>query len=66
MFSCLQCRVCGVLVYDEEIMVGWIVDDLNLNIVCLFCKSNFLFFFNIEFKDLRGFVSFFFEIKYFW
>ncbi|XP_077621206.1 DENN domain-containing protein 4C isoform X2 [Crocuta crocuta] len=59
MSSCSQCRSCGALVYDEEIMAGWTADDSNLNTTCPFCKSNFLPLLNIEFKDLRGTASFF-------
>ncbi|XP_071436782.1 DENN domain-containing protein 4C isoform X2 [Pithys albifrons albifrons] len=59
MSSCSQCRACGALVYDEEIMAGWTADDSNLNTTCPFCKSTFLPFLNIEFKDLRGSASFF-------
>ncbi|KAJ7424803.1 DENN domain-containing protein 4C [Willisornis vidua] len=59
MSSCSQCRACGALVYDEEIMAGWTADDSNLNTTCPFCKSTFLPLLNIEFKDLRGSASFF-------
>ncbi|XP_075583267.1 DENN domain-containing protein 4C isoform X6 [Pelecanus crispus] len=59
MSSCSQCRVCGALVYDEEIMAGWTADDSNLNTTCPFCKSTFLPLLNVEFKDLRGSASFF-------
>ncbi|KAM5298832.1 DENN domain-containing protein 4C isoform 2-T2 [Ctenodactylus gundi] len=58
MSSCSQCRACGALVYDEEIMAGWTADDSNLNTTCPFCKNNFLPLLNIEFKDLRGSASF--------
>ncbi|XP_068944019.1 DENN domain-containing protein 4C isoform X2 [Petaurus breviceps papuanus] len=58
MSSCSQCRVCGALVYDEEIMAGWAADDSNLNTTCPFCKSTFLPLLNVEFKDLRGSASF--------
>ncbi|XP_074055992.1 DENN domain-containing protein 4C isoform X4 [Macrotis lagotis] len=58
MSSCSQCRACGALVYDEEIMAGWAADDSNLNTTCPFCKSNFLPLLNVEFKDLRGSASF--------
>jgi len=54
MSSCSQCRACGALVYDEEIMAGWTADDSNLNTTCPFCKSIFLPLLNVEFKDLRG------------
>ncbi|XP_006864533.1 PREDICTED: DENN domain-containing protein 4C [Chrysochloris asiatica] len=59
MSSCSQCRACGALVYDEEIMAGWTADDSNLNTMCPFCKSNFLPLLNVEFKDLRNSASFF-------
>ncbi|KAL8203101.1 UNVERIFIED_CONTAM: DENN domain-containing protein 4C [Gekko kuhli] len=59
MSSCSQCRVCGALVYDEEIMAGWTADDSNLNTTCPFCKSTFLPLLNVEFKDLRGYASLF-------
>uniref|UniRef100_A0A7N4NT45 DENN domain containing 4C n=1 Tax=Sarcophilus harrisii TaxID=9305 RepID=A0A7N4NT45_SARHA len=58
MSSCSQCRACGALVYDEEIMAGWAADDSNLNTTCPFCKSNFLPLLNVEFKDLRSSASF--------
>lgn len=54
MSSCSECRACGALVYDEEIMAGWTADDSNLNTTCPFCKSTFLPLLNVEFKDLRG------------
>ncbi|XP_007423542.1 DENN domain-containing protein 4C isoform X2 [Python bivittatus] len=57
MSSCSQCRACGALVYDEEIMAGWTADDSNLNSTCPFCKSAFLPLLNVEFKDLRGLSS---------
>nr|XP_009940727.1 PREDICTED: DENN domain-containing protein 4C [Opisthocomus hoazin] len=59
MSSCSQCRACGALVYDEEIMAGWTADDSNLNTTCPFCRSTFLPLLNVEFKDLRGSASFF-------
>ncbi|XP_068783509.1 DENN domain-containing protein 4C isoform X1 [Struthio camelus] len=59
MSSCSQCRACGALVYDEEIMAGWTADDSNLNTTCPFCKSTFLPLLQVEFKDLRGSASFF-------
>uniref|UniRef100_A0A6I8NT92 DENN domain containing 4C n=1 Tax=Ornithorhynchus anatinus TaxID=9258 RepID=A0A6I8NT92_ORNAN len=59
MSSCSQCRSCGALVYDEEIMAGWAADDSNLNTTCPFCKSTFLPLLNVEFKDFRGSASFF-------
>ncbi|XP_018412367.1 PREDICTED: DENN domain-containing protein 4C [Nanorana parkeri] len=59
MSSCSQCRACDALVYEEEIMAGWTADDSNLNTVCPFCKTTFLPFLYIEFKDLRGSASFY-------
>ncbi|XP_048825979.1 DENN domain-containing protein 4C-like [Brienomyrus brachyistius] len=54
MSSCSQCRSCEALVYDEEIMAGWMADDSNLNTTCPFCKSAFLPLLYAEFRDLRG------------
>ncbi|XP_037531719.1 DENN domain-containing protein 4C [Nematolebias whitei] len=53
MSSCSQCRSCEALVYDEEIMAGWTVDDSNLNTTCPFCRTAFLPLLHIEFHDLR-------------
>lgn len=53
MSSCSQCRSCGVLVYDEEIMAGWTADDSNLNTRCPFCGAAFLPLLHVEFHDLR-------------
>ncbi|EGT48632.1 hypothetical protein CAEBREN_17629 [Caenorhabditis brenneri] len=34
------CPSCRTMVYDEEIMAGWKVDDQNLNTVCPHCSGN--------------------------
>ncbi|KAF1759897.1 hypothetical protein GCK72_016364 [Caenorhabditis remanei] len=34
------CPSCHTMVYDEEIMAGWKVDDQNLNTVCPHCSGN--------------------------
>ncbi|XP_076803795.1 C-myc promoter-binding protein-like isoform X8 [Clavelina lepadiformis] len=51
--SCSKCHKCDSLVYDEEIMAGWIPDESNLNTHCPFCNSLFVPFLNIEIKDYR-------------
>nr|XP_018671970.1 C-myc promoter-binding protein isoform X3 [Ciona intestinalis] len=51
--SCSKCHKCGSLVYDEEIMAGWIADESSLNTHCPFCNSLFVPFLNIEIKDFR-------------
>uniref|UniRef100_H2ZEE8 UDENN domain-containing protein n=1 Tax=Ciona savignyi TaxID=51511 RepID=H2ZEE8_CIOSA len=51
--SCSKCHKCESLVYDEEIMAGWIADESSLNTHCPFCNSLFVPFLNIEIKDFR-------------
>uniref|UniRef100_H2ZEE5 UDENN domain-containing protein n=1 Tax=Ciona savignyi TaxID=51511 RepID=H2ZEE5_CIOSA len=48
--SCSKCHKCESLVYDEEIMAGWIADESSLNTHCPFCNSLFVPFLNIEIK----------------
>lgn len=31
MTTCSKCHNCSCIVYDEEIMAGWVPDDSNLN-----------------------------------
>ena len=38
MTTCSRCRVCGSVIYDEEIMAGWTAEDSNLNTCCPFCQ----------------------------
>ncbi|UMM31114.1 hypothetical protein L5515_012723 [Caenorhabditis briggsae] len=35
-----HCPSCQTMVYDEEIMAGWKVDDQNLNTICPHCSGN--------------------------
>ncbi|XP_076443222.1 C-myc promoter-binding protein-like isoform X3 [Babylonia areolata] len=42
MSSCSRCSRCHRLVYDEEIMSGWLADDSNLNTTCPFCHAKFV------------------------
>uniref|UniRef100_H2ZEF1 UDENN domain-containing protein n=1 Tax=Ciona savignyi TaxID=51511 RepID=H2ZEF1_CIOSA len=49
--SCSKCHKCESLVYDEEIMAGWIADESSLNTHCPFCNSLFVPFLNIEIKE---------------
>ncbi|KAL7072589.1 hypothetical protein ACQ4LE_008210 [Meloidogyne hapla] len=36
------CSNCEQTVYDDEITLGWCVDDANLNSICPHCQHNFL------------------------
>lgn len=36
------CSNCEQALYDDEITLGWVVDDANLNSVCPHCHHNFL------------------------
>ena len=38
MTTCSKCRVCGSILYDEEIMAGWTAEDSNHNTCCPFCQ----------------------------
>lgn len=38
MTSCSRCRLCGSVLFDEEIMAGWTAEDSNLNTCCAFCE----------------------------
>lgn len=35
------CPRCNRIVYDEELISGWCVDDSNLNTICPFCHNAF-------------------------
>ncbi|KIH64554.1 dDENN domain protein [Ancylostoma duodenale] len=37
--TCTPCPNCRTMIYDEEIMSGWKVDDQNLNTICPYCSS---------------------------
>ncbi|XP_039272461.2 C-myc promoter-binding protein-like [Styela clava] len=51
--SCSKCQKCESLVYDEEIMAGWMADESNLNTHCPFCNSLFVPVLHIDIKDYR-------------
>lgn len=51
--SCSKCQRCECLVYDEEIMAGWMADESNLNTHCPFCNSLFVPVLHIYIKDYR-------------
>ena len=36
--SCSRCRMCGAVLFDEEIMAGWTPEDRNFNTKCVFCE----------------------------
>ena len=37
--SCSKCHNCSVLIYDEEVMAGWMPEDSNLNTTCHACNK---------------------------
>ncbi|VDM36820.1 unnamed protein product [Toxocara canis] len=40
--SASLCPNCKTVVYDEELMAGWAVDESNLNTSCAFCEFTFV------------------------
>ncbi|KAI1733001.1 DENN (AEX-3) domain-containing protein [Ditylenchus destructor] len=40
--SCSPCPNCNLVIYDEELMAGWTVDDSNLNSTCPHCNHSFV------------------------
>jgi hypothetical protein len=36
------CSNCEQLIYDDELTLGWSIDDANLNSICPRCQHNFL------------------------
>lgn len=38
--SCTPCPSCRMMIYDEEIMSAWKVDDQNLNTLCPYCFTH--------------------------
>lgn len=53
MTSCSQCKTCGSILYDEEIIAGWTAEDSNLNTRCPFCMKMMVPFLTIEVTDHR-------------
>ncbi|XP_033751078.1 C-myc promoter-binding protein-like [Pecten maximus] len=51
--SCCRCTRCKSLLYDEEIMSGWLADDSNLNTICVFCQTKIVPRLQIYVKDWR-------------
>ncbi|XP_068081493.1 DENN domain-containing protein Crag isoform X2 [Anabrus simplex] len=39
MTTCSKCHNCLSVLYDEEIMAGWVPEDSNLNTKCQFCDK---------------------------
>uniref|UniRef100_A0A915BHZ9 tRNA-splicing endonuclease subunit Sen54 N-terminal domain-containing protein n=1 Tax=Parascaris univalens TaxID=6257 RepID=A0A915BHZ9_PARUN len=40
--SASVCPNCRTVIYDEELMAGWAVDESNLNTSCVFCEFTFV------------------------
>ena len=53
MTSCSQCKNCGSILYDEEIIAGWTAEDSNLNTRCPFCTKMVVPHLTIKITDHR-------------
>uniref|UniRef100_A0A915DDG4 Pentatricopeptide repeat-containing protein n=1 Tax=Ditylenchus dipsaci TaxID=166011 RepID=A0A915DDG4_9BILA len=51
--SCSACSSCNAVIYDEELMAGWNVDDSNLNSVCPYCNHSFLPSLKVKIRSRR-------------
>ncbi|XP_050536921.1 DENN domain-containing protein Crag isoform X3 [Daktulosphaira vitifoliae] len=54
MTTCSKCHNCGCLLFDEEIMSGWVPDDSNLNTKCRLCNKDVVPFLTIDIIDYRS------------
>ncbi|XP_046401074.1 DENN domain-containing protein Crag isoform X3 [Ischnura elegans] len=53
MTTCSKCHNCSSLLYDEEIMAGWVPEDSNLNTKCQFCSKGMVPFLTVTILDYR-------------
>ncbi|XP_071449879.1 DENN domain-containing protein Crag isoform X2 [Hetaerina americana] len=53
MTTCSKCHNCSSLLYDEEIMAGWVPEDSNLNTKCQFCGKGMVPFLTVTVLDYR-------------
>ncbi|XP_059479083.1 C-myc promoter-binding protein isoform X2 [Neocloeon triangulifer] len=53
MTSCSKCHNCLSIMYDEEIMAGWVPDDSNLNTKCQHCDKPVVPFLVVRILDFR-------------
>ena len=51
MSSCTPCPNCNSLIYDEDIIAGWVVDDANMNTRCPVCANNFLAYLKVSIRN---------------
>ncbi|KAK7602608.1 hypothetical protein V9T40_008197 [Parthenolecanium corni] len=54
MTTCSKCHHCCSLIYDEEIMSGWLPEDSNLNTKCPFCDKATVPFLYVTVLDYRS------------
>ncbi|XP_050430707.1 DENN domain-containing protein Crag isoform X2 [Adelges cooleyi] len=54
MTTCSKCHNCGCLLFDEEIMSGWVPDDSNLNTKCRLCNKEVVPFLTVDVIDYRS------------
>nr|XP_018916356.1 PREDICTED: C-myc promoter-binding protein isoform X2 [Bemisia tabaci] len=54
MTTCSRCHHCASVLYDEEIMAGWVSEDSNLNSKCQFCDKWTVPFLTLTINDHRG------------
>ncbi|XP_026815578.1 DENN domain-containing protein Crag isoform X2 [Rhopalosiphum maidis] len=54
MTTCSKCHNCGCLMFDEEIMSGWVPDDSNLNTKCRLCIKEVVPFLTVDVIDYRS------------
>ncbi|XP_065316469.1 C-myc promoter-binding protein-like isoform X4 [Gordionus sp. m RMFG-2023] len=52
MSTCMACPHCHLLIYDEDIIMGWYPDESNLNTKCRYCKKNFVPTIRITLKEV--------------
>ncbi|XP_065333480.1 C-myc promoter-binding protein isoform X1 [Cloeon dipterum] len=53
MTTCSKCHNCASILYDEEIMAGWVPDDSNLNTKCQHCDKPVVPFLVVSILDFR-------------
>ncbi|XP_075224805.1 DENN domain-containing protein Crag isoform X2 [Lycorma delicatula] len=54
MTTCSKCHNCSSVLYDEEIMAGWVPEDSNLNTKCQFCDKATVPFLSVAVLDFRN------------
>ena len=54
LYHLFRCRLCGSVLFDEEIMAGWTAEDSNLNTKCMFCERLTVPTLTCRVADYRG------------